>query len=343
MTYRSLFILTVFFLFASCSEHYHHGYKNDNDGNFNALWDIVNEHYCFFDEKNVDWDRIYTIYKPQADTIANSRSLFYLFAQMLDSLKDGHVNLYSEFDISRSKLWWQGYPSNFDESLIYSKRYLGDNYKIAGGLVYEKIAADSIGYIRYSSFNSDFSDANLVGVFSYFSDCKGLIIDVRNNGGGSIEYAKQLAASFIKGKPIIGYMQHKTGKGHNEFSDLEKMEIDSATTLVHWYRPVVVLTNRQSYSATNLFTNAMKHAFLCLIIGTKTGGGGGMPMSYELPCGWLLRLSTVRMFDSEKKSIEDGIQPDIEALICGDDKDDVIETAISAINELYNKAKQNND
>jgi C-terminal processing protease CtpA/Prc len=54
-------------------------------------------------------------------------------------------------------------------------------------------------------------------------------------------------------------------------------------------------------------------------------------MSYELPCGWTVRFSSVRMYDADKNDIEQGIEPDVKVDLTSPDKDDLIETAISLI------------
>jgi len=310
-------------------------YPNTPAGNVEALYHIIDEKYCFVEEKGVNWDDIYARYLPQAEALdmKDERGLFRLMAGMLDSLRDGHVNLYSAFDISRNNAWYEGYPANYNGSLL--GKYIGSDYMLAGGISYQKIIGqDSIGYIRYSSFSNDFTNANLYYVLSYFADCKGLILDVRNNGGGSLETAYKLASVFMDSTTQVGYWQHKTGKGHNDYSQPEPICVERQLTGSKWFRPVVVLCNRQSYSATNMFVNCMQHVPNCLIAGGTTGGGGGMPLSYELPNGWMIRFSSVRMFDTEMKSIENGILPQEEITLTSSDKDDIIEYAISYINKL---------
>ena len=56
-----------------------------------------------------------------------------------------------------------------------------------------------------------------------------------------------------------------------------------------------------------------------------------MPLSYEMPNGWMVRLSSVRMYDRDKKDIENGIEPDIAITMTGSDQDDIIEQAILTI------------
>ena len=55
-------------------------------------------------------------------------------------------------------------------------------------------------------------------------------------------------------------------------------------------------------------------------------------MSYELPNGWMVRFSSVRMVDRDKRDIEQGIEPDIPVNLHSPDKDDIIERAITLIN-----------
>ena len=71
------------------------------------------------------------------------------------------------------------------------------------------------------------------------------------------------------------------------------------------------------------------------IIGGTSGGGGGMPMSYELPCGWTVRFSSVRMYDADKKDIEQGIEPNLKINMTSTTQDDIIEKAIDIINNAY--------
>lgn len=304
---------------------------NTNTGNFEALWKIIDTKYCYLDYKQINWDSISNVYQKQVSDTTNELAFFDLMGKMLGELKDGHVNLYSNFDRSRYWKWYTDYPANFSSSLIYSKKYLADNYRIAGGLRYSKIDRDSIGYIYYGSFSTGFSDSNMRYVMTYFKDCKGLIIDVRDNGGGSLSYSEQLASYFFSTETVTGYIRHKTGFGHSDFSEMVELKTPAHKTL-QWQRPVAILTNRLSYSATNDFVNRMKQAPHAIIVGDKTGGGGGLPFSSELPNGWLVRFSASPMFNSNKENTEWGIDPDVQdSITVADEKkevDTIIEKAI---------------
>lgn len=311
-------------------------FENTYQGNFDALWTIIDTRYCYLDYKNINWDSIRTEYNARLNTVGNNIELFDLMAEMLAELKDGHVNLTSSFDRSRYWNWYTDSASHYNSSLITSERYLSNDYRIAGGFRYKAIHGGRIGYMYYGDFSSAFSAGNVNNIFKLFSACEGLIIDVRNNGGGSLGYSEQLASYFFTEERTTGYLRHKKGDGHSDFSDYVSIKTPSGSP--QWDdRPVVILTNRMSYSATNDFVNRMKQCSNATIVGRKTGGGGGLPLSSELPNGWTIRFSASPMYDSNKQHTEWGIEPDyyadIEAL--GDGYDGIIEKAIDLIMQQW--------
>jgi len=256
--------------------------------------------------------------------------LFEVLCDMLSELRDGHVNLVYSSDYGRYWAWQEDYPKNFSDSL--ERRYLGTDYKIASGLRY-RVLDDNIGYIRYESFQNPIGEGNLDDVLSYLALCRGLIIDIRNNGGGELTTAELLAARFVHEKTLVGYMQHKTGTGHNDFSDMEPQYLEPSRNL-RWHKPVCVLTNRSVYSAANTFAVMMRTLPNVTLIGDHTGGGSGMPMSNSLPNGWSVRYSACPMYDKNKQHTEFGIEPDIYIQLKSNDVQKGIDTIIEAARKL---------
>ena len=300
---------------------------NTPEGNFEALWKIMDEHYCFFDYKNVDWNAIYNIYKVRARGDIDHEQLFEVLTDMLSELRDGHVNLSTSFDYGRYWRWREDYPSNFSDTL--QRRYLGTDYRIAGGLRY-KILDDNIGYVYYESFSNSLGEGNLDEVIQHFMFCQGMILDIRGNGGGKVINAEKLAARFCNEKILVGYTQHKTGKGHNDFSDLKPLYIEPSSNL-RWQKPVVLLTNREVFSAANEFTQYMRCMPQVIQVGDQTGGGSGMPFTATLPNGWIVRFSASPSYDRDRNQTEFGIAPDYNVAITDADflrgKDTIIEFA----------------
>lgn len=323
-----LILLSIIFsiLFTSCFKEDDLS-ENTKKGNFKALWTILDQNYCFFEYKDVDWNEIHARYSDRITENMNNEALFEVLGEMLAELQDGHVNLYSAHDVARYWKWYEDYPDNFDSKI--QRNYLGTDYGIASGLKY-KILDDNIGYIYYESFSSGIGDGNLDEVLSRMLICDGIIIDVRNNGGGALTNSDKLASRFFNQKTLVGYFQHKTGKGHNDFSEPYDKYIEPSNR-IRYQKTVAILTNRRSYSSTNDFVNAMRYAPYSVIIGDRTGGGSGLPFSSELPNGWGVRFSASPMTDAEMNQIEFGIDPDIKVNMSDVDmnngKDSIIERA----------------
>lgn len=305
---------------------------NDPVGNFESLWQTVNDKYAFFELKAINWDSVYSYYRPMVGPQTTDEELFGILDSMLYDLRDGHVNLVSPFDLSRNWSWYLGYKDNFDEQVM-ERYYLGDNYRIAGGLRYTII--DSVGYIYYGSFSSGFTIANLDAVMEYMQGTKGLIVDVRNNGGGSLNNAFVLASRLVQEEKQVLVSFEKTGPGPDHFGNGLSYTLRPSDH-INYKGKVAVLINRRSYSATNSFAAMLFKYDHVSLIGDQTGGGGGIPIDYELPNGWRYRFSAsttlLPLEDENYYPIELGVPPNIE--VTAEESqleqgiDDIIETAI---------------
>lgn len=300
--------------------------------NFEALWKILDENYCFFEFKEVDWNEVHDRYSVQVQDTMNQFALFDLLGEMLAELKDGHTNLVSSFNMSRYWAWYEDYPPNFYTEI--QKNYLKTDYLIAGGIKYRTLAGGQIGYAYYESFSDGVGENNLDYMFLHFKDCKGMILDVRDNGGGSLTYSDRIASRFLDEKILTGYIQHKNGKGHADFSDPYPLYL-SPSERIRWLRPVIVLTNRHCFSAANDFVQKMQLMPYVVTLGDRTGGGSGFPFSSELPNGWGVRFSASPMLNACKECTEFGIDPDIPVSMTPEDilrgKDTLIEAAVAIL------------
>lgn len=311
-------------------------YDNNYEGNFDALWNFVDNHYCFFEQKGIDWDEIGAKYRPEALRCGSQRALFNVMASMLDELRDGHVNLSSWFETSYYRKWWSDYPQNYDERLV-EQYYLNFGYHALGSVYYGILMPHNIGYLRIPTFSSGLGESNIDAILDYFTLCAGIVIDVRDNGGGDLTNVETYVSRFISEPIVAGYMIHKNGPGHNDFSDPYEYRYTPANGHRLWLKPVAVLTNRSTFSAANNFVGIMKSLPTVTVVGATTGGGSGMPLSSELPCGWGIRISACRILDPEGHDTEFGVQPhpgyeiDLDPIAALAGKDTMLDAAIAAL------------
>ena len=310
---------------------------NTPEANFESLWKIIDEQYCFLDYKKqeygLDWNQVHETYAKRITPSMGWEALFEVLSEMVAELRDGHVNLTSSLASSQYRQWFDSYPRNFSDSI--QSIYLKKDYNQSSGLTYQ-ILENNIGYIYCSSFSNGIGDGNLDQTLNRLANCDGLIIDVRNNGGGNLTTAQKLAARFTNQKTLVGYMTQKTGKGHRDFSNPYPVYIEPSNG-IRWQKRAVVLTNRRSFSATNDFVNSMKQFPLITIVGDKTGGGSGLPFTSEIPCGWSIRFSASPMLDPQMNQIEFGINPDVKVDMTSEDmqkgKDTMIEIACKLLKD----------
>lgn len=273
---------------------------------FNEVWNTLDQRYVLFSVKNINWDSVYNGYRSQVTDEMDNAALFSLIDDMLQTLRDGHVSLQSATDTATYQGFYQLYLTNFNYSNIVNN-YLDNDYKVAGPLVYK--INDGIGYIYYGSFTNDITDELLDYVLQQMSTTKGLILDVRNNTGGSTKNADKLFQRFINEGTLVKYEVGKKSKLHDDF--YTPVSFNLSPNGVHYNKPVCVLTNRSCFSACNDFVMYMSLLGNVTLVGDNTGGGGGIPTDYILGNGWKLQYTATATLTPDKQYIENGIAPDL--------------------------------
>jgi hypothetical protein len=293
--------------------------------NFDLLWNEIDQKYSFFGYKNINWDSIYHTTKPLINNDLSEEEFFDILAGMLYLLRDGHVNLYSDFDRSRSFEWYSGYPENF--SGMVQARYMGNDFRVTGPFLTQVI--DSIGYIYLQSFADEFSVRDIDMIIDQFYEMKGIIFDIRNNSGGLSSTSRKIASRFADQPRIVSYTLYKNGPGHEDFTEPQANYL-SPGGRKQFTGPVAVLSNRRVYSAANDFVLTMQALPHITIIGGRTGGGGGTPYDYELGNGWRCRFPRTQTLASDGFNVEHGIEPDLQVNMSRSQERLLIDTIIEA-------------
>ena len=299
---------------------------------FDQAWQFADTEYSFFELKGIDWDTAYQEHVTQIRDGMSEEELFEVVSDMLYLLEDGHVNLRSTFDFSRNWRWYLDHPQNFDFSLL-ERNYWNEEQQYVGPFtVYD---FDDVVYARYASFSYSFAPEHLDYLFTEFAERDGFILDVRNNGGGSINNAYRIANRLVDEPTFVGAEEFKNGPGHDDFSDPVEVLIAPPEEGTLWTKPFVILTNRSSYSATNLLVALVVDLPAVSIIGDTTGGGGGIPTFTELTNGWIVRVSAHRFkasvpFQDDLFDVELGIPPDIDIDLDPADQANGVDTILEA-------------
>ena len=170
--------------------------------------------------------------------------------------------------------------------------------------IYTEVLDNQIGYMDIYSFDEGTSE-QFKNKYNELKEkgIKGLIIDLRNNPGGIVQEATGIADAMIeKGKTIL-ITKDKDGK--EEITESEEEPIVDV--------PVILLTNNNSASASEILAGALKDNGVARIVGEKTYGKGVIQNVFTLSSGAGLKITTNEYFTPNNSKINKiGIEPDIE-------------------------------
>lgn len=187
---------------------------------------------------------------------------------------------------------------------------------------------DSIGYVAVSEFEEKTCGQYEAAIDDLTSQgMKGLIVDLRNNPGGSLSAVCEMADRMLP-EGLIVYTEDKNG---------EKTEYKS-TAEESFDKPLVVLVNGNSASASEIYSGAIKDHGIGTIVGTKTYGKGVVQSVFDLKDGTCLKLTVSEYFTPNGLTIHgEGVTPDVEVEYEFDEKnperDNQLEKAVKVIKE----------
>lgn len=316
----------------SCSENILEEPSTSKKDIFEDCWKTIDERYSYFELKGINWNAAHTRFANNITEDMSDDAFFDSLSVMLDLLKDGHSGLKSNFNYHGDMNFFINRPENFNSRLILD-HYIKNKSIQTGSITHAKIGVGNIAYLRYSSFEGNVTDQDMNYILEKNSDCIGIIIDIRNNFGGSIDNAFMIGRYFTgkSTKVFTSYM--KSGPNHNQFSSGVNSYLNSSG--VSYNKTVCILTNRKTYSAGSLFTLMMRELPNVTIVGDTTGGGLGLPVGKELGNGWQVSFAGSKTLSASGENFEMGIPPDVQVNMSKSDEDagidSIIEKAIDII------------
>ena len=285
-----------------------------------------------FDYKNLDFSAIKAVYKNQIDNGMTEEAFYQVLENFIFELEDGHANIITPFTTSSIyPSFFDGHEDNYDSDVIRDN-YLDTNPVYGKSLTHSLIERNGslYGYIYYGSFMNSVTVYEIEYILNRFrtAGVKGIILDIRNNGGGALENSLTLISYFGGTVPgtettvLKGW--RRDGKdvyteiGGMDFSIVYSISFDVISDEKVYRGPVALLTNRLSYSASSMTATAFKAFDNVKQIGGTTGGGMGLPVGGTMPNGWTYRFSGNVVMDYRAGSYTDnaynyerGVPPDI--------------------------------
>lgn len=207
--------------------------------------------------------------------------------------------------------------------------------------VESKMLENHIGYISVSSFYEVTGTQYIAAVQDLESQgMEGLIVDLRDNGGGLLDIAVEMLDYMLPEGKIV-YTEDKEGNVTSQYSSDEEHQFT---------KPFVLLVNGYSASASEIFAGAIKDYGLGTIIGENTYGKGIVQRVFALNDGSAVKLTIAKYFTPKGNDIHKvGIKPDIEVELDVDayrdsegEKDNQLQAAIDNIMEQLGKKSADN-
>ena len=314
--------------------------------NFEYLWKTLDRNYAIFGPKHVDWDALYSVYRPRVTPMTGDDELFDIMSDMLGHLNDNHVFLSSD---DPSRFFCAGYLSQvfsgrglevLDE--LKSRRPAPSSYFEAGlkesdgGVFGYGRLTPEIGYIHINQFTSlRRSAAVMDDIIAELRDAKAIIVDVRRNVGGDDRVGKALADRFADRKRLYMTTQVRDGDAHDNFTLKKYWHVEPDGT-TQFTGPVILLTDRTTISAGDNFALAMRVLPNVTVVGDFTSGCFADMYMDRLPNGWSFSVSYKLFLDYTGFCWEGvGVPPDLRVIESEMDfdegKDRVLDLAIALL------------
>ncbi|MEM7371186.1 MAG: S41 family peptidase [Bacteroidota bacterium] len=321
---------------------------------FQEYWDIFDRYYPLFFRKQIDWEQVKETYASQITETTTDQELHHLLTEINESyIRDGHTHFTSPI----GEISYEGQETAFvqEDQIIANSDQIAT---ILGGendpyLTYGTLKQDaSIGYILSKRFepvvdeDSEYNNfrASADAALEALKDSRGVVVDLRINGGGQATFASYLAGRFFDVAQLPWTrVRVKTGRGSSEemlgewltssFHGTMDCRVggegtvgsadNSNNTIIQsgefqFTRQVVVLTSRGTASAAEFFTAAMRNLDHVTVLGDTTFGifSGSDQIALHYGKNWSVNISVhdVEVYEKDLENYRSyegvGIAPD---------------------------------
>ncbi len=299
-------LLILLTIIAGCKDDESQINPQDYEGMFEKLWSDYDQIYSYFEIKEIDWDSVYDANRNKVQNgVTTLTELEEIFEEMTLALRDLHVSFSTRNTVYRYQ--GENYPHNSPQNAI---NYLSTVSVNTNTLIVGDIEEFNVAYIRIKNLSNSGDFSPLPSVLSELTNKSGMVIDLRDNGGGNDAIARGFVNKLTETESVYELVRFRNGPERNEFGSWIEAKI-TPDDPVGYDNPVIVLTNRGVVSSAESFVNMLKALPNTLVVGDTTRGSSGNPQEFLLPNGWSYYVSSWQVVTPEFDWIEDhGIVPD---------------------------------
>lgn len=264
------------------------GKETNGDLLFEQGWKDIQAHYGAFENRQLNWDSVYTVRKPLFFEEMTEQEFYIEFSGVLSELHDANVFLYP----ANSNLPnWNLYPltdSTFRKNTIIP--YLSDMQTHGAGMESAFINGN-IGYIFLPRIpeNEAKLKADMAAILSRFANVSGIIIDLRTCSEGTDAQAQTLAGYFCANSVVYMKTRWKSGSGKSDFTPELFWTISPQTQT--YTGTVVALTGSRTRKAGESFLYAVATQPHVKTVGDTTAGAVSQSSNFELNNAWYYSIS----------------------------------------------------
>lgn len=245
---------------------------------FDELWGAFDRDYAMFVLRpEVDWNKLRDQYRPQALACTSAEELAGVFAELLKPLRDLHVWL----TVGGRNVPVFNRPRAANSNPSAHSALLGEVHR--QGRVQWARTEDKIGFIAITGWNTGPEIPQQVDdALEQLRDTRGLIVDVRLNGGGDEPTAGEVAGRFLQDEFIYSFSQFRNGPNHTNLTEKFTRTV-SPRGPWRYGRPVILLIGEKCMSSNESFIAMMTGATNVTTMGDHTCGSSGNPRLVNLP------------------------------------------------------------
>ena len=285
----------------------------DPVANFEFAWKALDRNYAQFEVKNVDWDALYKVYRPQVTSRTTDEELWNIILSMVRNLNDGHVCLADGKRRNCGGVEDAHLPDDFSIDLVRSKYLKGAAVDTLKGSFTYGWLAEGIGYMHFSHFKAAAVPTTqaLDAALAALAGARAMVVDVRGNPGGSGRVAEFVANRFADRKRHYAQTQLRYGPKRGDLYPAEYFCVEPAGP-AQFTGPTVLLAHRCSASAADIFTLAMRVLPHVTVVGDLTEGAFSAQFPEKMPNGWTLWIAFKVIRDLDGVCYDGiGVPPDL--------------------------------